>query len=289
MSTLYGDYIFESNDMAIDRLIESIETDMALFESIDILNEAEDKNIFKKAFDKIKEIIGIIRDKIKEIINKIKGKVFVKNIERKIQNANAKAKEGEAVGESVEIFNESTGFKPYKVYVIGPKFNKYTSMQLKTAENMFTKLANTPENADESEINEFRKLCESDEKAIKSVYIDGKLDIFDTKVIKSEEDSKKFLEHYKNDMLVKILKASGVNEKELKELGLSISDFNIEDMFSINVSMKDVKKYYNKDTVSNKEILSIILKTCKTELKFYKDLQAEFIKVLTNPIVDEAA
>jgi cell shape-determining protein MreC len=90
MSTLYGDNIFESKDINIDRLFESIENDIALFENYDIINEG--------FVDAIKNLIGKIRDLLKAAINWIKSipskiKEFFdskrkKTVETKIEDTN---------------------------------------------------------------------------------------------------------------------------------------------------------------------------------------------------------
>ena len=71
MNILYGDNIFESKDIIIDRLLESIDNDIMLFENFEIINEGVIDGL-KKLWQNIKDLIKAFIDWIKEIPKKIR-------------------------------------------------------------------------------------------------------------------------------------------------------------------------------------------------------------------------
>ena len=77
MPSIYGDSIFESNDMIINRLFESIDNDFKMFEGINesVINESFKESV-TKVINKIKEVIRKIKAKIAEIIGKINGNLI---------------------------------------------------------------------------------------------------------------------------------------------------------------------------------------------------------------------
>jgi hypothetical protein len=89
MSSIYGDSIFESTDMIIDRLFESINNDMLMFKDFNIIKEdnndtfwADFKKFISTVIIKIKELIAKIVQKVKNIKRGIKVDIVLKDVER---------------------------------------------------------------------------------------------------------------------------------------------------------------------------------------------------------------
>ena len=90
---LYGDNIFESTDIVIDRLFESINNDMMLFDGLlneSVINENA-KETFNKIIDRIKHLIDMIKQKINEIKTNFKEGIIVKKWEAALKRVNTPA------------------------------------------------------------------------------------------------------------------------------------------------------------------------------------------------------
>lgn len=88
MNSLYGDNIFKSNDIIIDRLFESINNDILMYDGL--LTEAEAssriKDLWNKFVDKVQKIIQYILQKITEFKSNIQTKMVLERWKKAFTN-----------------------------------------------------------------------------------------------------------------------------------------------------------------------------------------------------------
>ena len=201
MSSIYGDSIFESNDIIINRLFETIDNDSKLFDNF--VNESVVDSV-KNFINKIKELVGKLIEKFKEAIRKVKSYINEKYLVAKWKNDLMKKKAPFTIS-TINYKNVSDFYEKLNIYI-----NDGKSM-LNNIDNI---------SIDEIKDNDALLRNHMDKYELSILYRpDIKKLLFTSNIsIYSEEKKEEFIEKDLNKLIKDSVNTFTIVEKELKSL-----------------------------------------------------------------------